>query len=208
MNFFGAQKLQDDVFCLTQERDFFQSRYLEQVSQIQDMNQKMEAYRKEIDRLRQELLNQSTTIEEGEEKKTEDVSEVLQALTIVPDEGALQAPLDELDGSNDEEKKESDDESEEEERENESEEEESDEEGEVEDDVEEDTEANDIRQNAAKLLQWADYRTTSRTSLSAQKESEKEEGSEDTESFSQSDQSVDSIESRDDARKEHVGGVY
>ena len=33
MHFFGAQQLQDDDFS---------SRYLEQVSQIQDMNQKME----------------------------------------------------------------------------------------------------------------------------------------------------------------------
>jgi len=52
----GNQKLRDEVFCLTQERDFFQSKYLEQVSVIQEMKKNAARSRKEIDRLRQELM--------------------------------------------------------------------------------------------------------------------------------------------------------
>jgi len=58
---FGNQKLQDEVFCRTQERDFFQSKYLEQISKLQYMKNKLENYKKEINRLRRELLSRSPT---------------------------------------------------------------------------------------------------------------------------------------------------
>ena len=31
---FGKGKLQDEIFCLTEERDYFQSKFLEQVNEI------------------------------------------------------------------------------------------------------------------------------------------------------------------------------
>lgn len=167
MGVFGTKKLQDDVFCLTQERDFFQSRYLEQVSQIQDMKQEMETYRKEINRLRHELLNQSLHTS----KITEDIT--LRSMTIVagvsPEnepETASQTEDEEVHGAENEEESED----------------------------EEDTEAIDIRQNAAKLLQWADYRTTARTTSPAKETQDRGDEDSATESYSESDQSADSIE--------------
>jgi electron transfer flavoprotein alpha/beta subunit len=60
---------------------------LEQVSQIQEaMKQEMEAYRKEIDRLRLELLNQSVQAASLEEKTAEDVT--LRSMTIVANVGS------------------------------------------------------------------------------------------------------------------------
>ena len=38
---FGIQKLQDQVFCLTEERDYFQAKFLEQVSEIQALKDEL-----------------------------------------------------------------------------------------------------------------------------------------------------------------------
>jgi hypothetical protein len=171
MGVFGTKKLQDDVFCLTQERDFFQSRYLEQVSQIQDMKQEMESYRKEINRLRLELLNQSAHSLSLQDKITEDIA--LRSMTIVAgtspeneSETASKTKDEEVDGD----------------------------EREVEGSTEDDAEALDIRQNAAKLLQWADYRTTVRTSPAKETKEQNDEDSA-TESYSESDRSAGSVDS-------------
>lgn len=173
---FGTKKLHDDVFCLTQERDFFQSRYLEQVSQIQDMKQEMEAYRKEIDRLRLELLSQSVQTASLEEKTAEDVT--LRSMTIVADVGAekeLEKDLDVTSQLGDEEGQYEENERDEEEE-------------------KETSDAVDIRQNAAKLLQWANYRTSARTSGSPGKVMKDQDEDSATESYSQSDRSAASIE--------------
>jgi hypothetical protein len=53
---FGVQKLQDQIFCLTEERDFFQGKYLEQVSEIVNLKEQLLQSRKEIARLRSELM--------------------------------------------------------------------------------------------------------------------------------------------------------
>lgn len=170
MGVFGTQKLQDEVFCLTQERDFFQSRYLEQVSQIQDMKQEMESYRKEINRLRLELLNQSAHACSLQDKITEDMT--LRSMTIV---AGFNSPENES-GTASKAKDEEED----------------GDESDVEGNTEEDAEALDIRQNAAKLLQWADYRTTARTSPAKETKDVDEDSA--TESYSESDRSAASVE--------------
>lgn len=53
---FGLKKLQDQIFCLTEERDFFQGKYLEQVSEIVNLKEQLLQSRKEIARLRKELM--------------------------------------------------------------------------------------------------------------------------------------------------------
>jgi hypothetical protein len=143
MMVFGQKKLQDEVFCVTQERDFFRSKYLEQVSEIQQMKSDMERSRKEIQRLRQELLDNSLDIsdishEEKSEAQAEQMAQTSLADTI--DAGGQQAPPKELR----QEPSESEDEGD----------------GDCEEKEEVNDEAADIRQNAAKLLQWANYRTS------------------------------------------------
>jgi hypothetical protein len=58
---FGLQKLQNTIFCLTEERDYFQSRFLEQVSEIQALKNELIAAKKEISRLRQEVMNNNSS---------------------------------------------------------------------------------------------------------------------------------------------------
>jgi hypothetical protein len=154
MGVFTNGKLKDDVFCLTQERDFFQSRYLEQVSQIQDMKQEIEAYRKEIDRLRQELLNQQSGPANLEDKSIEDIA--LRSMTIITESKLKINDEHDTDSVTDSESVDSPDDDNEEREDHITVKEKS--EG-------DDDEISDIRQNAAKLLQWANYRTSVRGGL-------------------------------------------
>ena len=55
------QKLQDQVFCLQEERNYFQAKYLEQVSELQALREDLGKAKKEIVRLRQELMDTHTT---------------------------------------------------------------------------------------------------------------------------------------------------
>lgn len=50
--------LQDDLFCVKEERDFFESKYLEQVSEIKAMKDELAKSKKEIRRLRMFLMEQ------------------------------------------------------------------------------------------------------------------------------------------------------
>lgn len=52
-------QLQNDVFCLTEERDYFQTKFLEQVSEIANLKDQLKNAKKEIDKLRLELMQQS-----------------------------------------------------------------------------------------------------------------------------------------------------
>ena len=54
---FGKGKLQDEIFCLTEERDYFQSKFLEQVNEIAALKDQLGRARKEIDKLRMELMH-------------------------------------------------------------------------------------------------------------------------------------------------------
>jgi len=174
---FGSQKLQDEIFCLTQERDFFQSKFLEQVSQIQELKLQAERSRKEISRLRRELMKtghsgrvsidssvvDKTTDEAGENRVDDAVlsdlsSESIGRFVSNRSEQSCSRPTAAAEIKKDEdltEKTYVDDE---------------------EDDDEDDDAAimdNDsqaaldlsIRQDAAKLLNWADYRESARTSV-------------------------------------------
>mmetsp|Transcript_6177 Transcript_6177/g.15283 ORF Transcript_6177/g.15283 Transcript_6177/m.15283 type:complete len:254 (+) Transcript_6177:429-1190(+) len=51
-------ELQDDLFCLQEERDYFQSKFLEQVSEIKAMKDELAKSKKEIRRLRMFLMDQ------------------------------------------------------------------------------------------------------------------------------------------------------
>lgn len=149
MMVFGQKKLQDEVFCVTQERDFFRSKYLEQVSEIQQMKSDMERSRKEILRLRQELLDNSVDMSDGdEEEKKDDLVDQMAHISLNNVEDGQQSPPE----LRQEPSESADDE-----------EEDDDENGEETEDFGNDDDSDehaDIRQNAAKLLQWANYRTS------------------------------------------------
>ena len=51
-------ELQDELFCMQEERDYFQAKFLEQVSQIKAMQTELEKSKKEIRRLRMFLMEQ------------------------------------------------------------------------------------------------------------------------------------------------------
>ena len=50
---------QDDVFCLTEERNYFQSKYLEQISEITAMKEELTKAKREIQKLREEVMTAS-----------------------------------------------------------------------------------------------------------------------------------------------------
>jgi len=54
---FGNQKLKDELFCVREERNYFQAKYLEQVSELHALKQELAHAKHEIRRLRLELMN-------------------------------------------------------------------------------------------------------------------------------------------------------
>ena len=58
---FGLQKMQDELFCMTEERNYFQGKYMEQISEIADLKDQLSKARREILRLRGELMEGSST---------------------------------------------------------------------------------------------------------------------------------------------------
>ena len=145
---FGIQKLQDQVFCLTEERDYFQGKFLEQVSEIQALKEELRKAKKQISRMRDELIKNScsqlsppatpkhaahddddSTLSSHDEdhEQVETADDILNQATTTEDD----SEHDNDDSDNDS--------------------------------------AKDIRQSAEKLLQWATYRssvTSSRNSSS------------------------------------------
>ncbi len=132
----NTTKLQNDVFCLTEERDYFQAKFLEQVSEIASLKEELQKSKKEIARLRLELMEQGSSqpsrnvVDYGDskppqhrlqEEKKDDVDDGDDASTI----SSLHA-----------------------------------------DEQDDDDSAKDIRQSAEKLLQWASYRSVQRTAPS------------------------------------------
>ena len=53
---FGIQELRNQIEAVTEERNFFQSKYLEQVSLLQDLQNELKKSKREINRLREELM--------------------------------------------------------------------------------------------------------------------------------------------------------
>ena len=58
---FANKKLQDELFCVREERNFFESRYTESVSEIQSLKTELQQAKQEIQRLRTQVLQQSGT---------------------------------------------------------------------------------------------------------------------------------------------------
>eukprot|EP00977_Amphora_coffeiformis_P022943 scaffold11972_cov134-Amphora_coffeaeformis.AAC.4 len=56
---FGVQKLKDEIEGLREEKDFFRSKFLEQVSEISALKDALARSEKEVGRLRRELMGQS-----------------------------------------------------------------------------------------------------------------------------------------------------
>lgn len=171
---FGLQKLQDDLFCMTEERNYFQGKYTEQVSELAALKEELRKARKEILRLRGELMESSSTAMFGDDASLHESSALFQTPPKSNRRRSRRATL-----GVEEEKKDGDSlvvdellaqkssqedgvDHGEDEDENYDDEEENDD-----NDDEEDREAKDIRQSAEKLLQWASYRSYTRSSSSA-----------------------------------------
>jgi uncharacterized membrane protein YgaE (UPF0421/DUF939 family) len=74
MNFFNQHNdLKDQLFCLREERNFFQSKYTEQVKEIEALKKQLELASNEILRLRSQVMQQRNETDDyaEEEKKTE-----------------------------------------------------------------------------------------------------------------------------------------
>jgi hypothetical protein len=174
---FGLGKLQDDVFCLTEERDYFQEKFLQQVSEIASLKDDLRNAKKEISKLREELMEPSMTslsnlpLEDTEEQPS-DTNNIDIDTDNTP---APQIPKSKESDDDDDDDDDasslttSDEGSEEDEKEDHANTINSPFSHHANMEEEEDTEAKDIRQSAAKLLQWASYRSsvvTTRTAAS------------------------------------------
>lgn len=164
---FGLQKIQDELFCMTEERNYFQGKYLEQVSEIVALKEELRKARRETLKLRGELMETSSSCLMADDaswhesasfqtppknnrrrsrRSSSAVGEEHQEEKKEPEEGsnsAQQQPTEEeveSDAVDDQNEYDEDDNS------------------------DEDTEAADIRQSAEKLLQWASYRSYNRSS--------------------------------------------
>lgn len=60
MVFGNQQRLQNDVFCLKEERDFFQEKFLEQISEIGALKSELQNYKREVLKLREEVMTASS----------------------------------------------------------------------------------------------------------------------------------------------------
>lgn len=163
---FGLQKIQDELFCMTEERNYFQGKYLEQVSEIVALKEELRKARRETLKLRGELMETSSSCLMADDaswhestsfqtppknnrrrsrRTSSAVAEEHQEEKKEAEEGsssAQQQPTEEeVDDAADDQNEYDDD-----------------------DDSDEDTEAADIRQSAEKLLQWASYRSYNRSS--------------------------------------------
>lgn len=175
MVFGSISKLQDQVFCLTEERDYFQGKFLEQVSEIAALKDQLGRSRKEIDRLRMELMARG--LEDNDEDgsdRNEDNNLNISSVAL-PSPSASSSPRHHVQTPTSEKKmkkmhkpdEEINDDTSELTNEDDcgsNEEDEEVERGQEKDD--EDKEADEIRQSAEKLLQWASYRSLTRTSAS------------------------------------------
>lgn len=160
----GNKKLQDNVFCLTEERNYFQSKYLEQISEISALQNELANSKREIQKLRHEVMSGSVAaMSIKDENKEEDASTITlqtterQPASVGPD-GVPEPNL--IDKENQGEKEE----------EEHFDADESYTSSEEEEEEEEQDEKKKLRSDAEKLLQWADYResvTGGRTSLTS-----------------------------------------
>ncbi|KAL3936292.1 MAG: hypothetical protein SGBAC_008359 [Bacillariaceae sp.] len=172
-------KLKDDVFCLTEERNYFQSKYLEQISEITAMKEELSKAKREIHKLREEVMTASVASMSLNETKEEDASTLLthdeylerqaQAvnISISSSSNELLNPTTTSHGPEEEEEKKEDDTAELEESDQSEQEEDNASTTTTGTSDEEEDEQAALRKNAEKLLQWADYRSSRRSSMSS-----------------------------------------
>jgi hypothetical protein len=135
---FGLQKLQNDLFCVTEERNFFESKYLAQTNEIEALKEQLKNSKRDVSRLRDELMTREEHENDGrmspltldETLDEEDDEEELQERPSLFEGDVDNASLNSIGEDND-----------------------------AEEEEEENDEEEDIRKSAAKLLQWADYRS-------------------------------------------------
>lgn len=160
---FGLKKMQDELFCMTEERNYFQGKYLEQVSEIVALKEELRKARREILKIRGELMESSSTTLFAEDSVQDSSEFQTPTKTNRRQSRRVSCAISE---EHQEEKKESDNLDEHGESGEQEETDVTDDHDDENDDHddEEDTEAADIRQSAEKLLQWASYRSYARTS--------------------------------------------
>lgn len=166
---FGTnKKLQDDLFCLTEERDYFQGKFLEQVSEIAALKDELAKSKKEITKLRQQLMDTSmssniSSSPDATSPKSSNANKSRPSLSSKRNHDTEEndEEAEEANHASDGHEDHNDDESAHTTSQDESvDEEESDNDDDDEIEDEEDRKAQDIRQSAEKLLQWATYRSS------------------------------------------------
>jgi hypothetical protein len=184
----NAQKLENDVFCLTEERNYFQSKYLEQISELTALHNELTNAKREIQKLRTEVMTNSVaSMSIKDDTKEEDASTLTTRLTLEEPNERQQVSISSSSGNSDtalvdnqevqvegeEEKKEeidkklpATDDVQEDESDSQSvkyDEEESDSQSVVDEEDSEEEEVDEktkLRMDAERLLQWADYRSS------------------------------------------------
>jgi len=158
--------LKNDLFCIQEERDYFEGKFLEQVSELQAVKEDLKQAKKEIRRLRTALM-ETSEVEQPQQRlprqhdATDDdsqhqIAEEDDASSLTADDELEEVRNRQEDGSfqtTPSKAKYSD------EKANDA----------ANEEDEEDEEEEDVRKSAAQLLQWASYR--SRTSLSTSQRS-------------------------------------
>jgi hypothetical protein len=138
--------LRDEIFCLTEERNFFRTKLLESVSEMTALQKELQAQKRQVDRLRRELLesskrnliNPNASVGGGVDgekivAKPDETEDSTMSSTAVSES---RLPIHNADDDDDEHI-----------------------------DTDADS-AKGIRQSAEKLLQWASYRSSLRSTLS------------------------------------------
>jgi hypothetical protein len=151
------QKLQNDVFCLTEERDYFQEKFLSQVSEIAFLKDELGQAKKEINKLRTEILQGQVPVQvqlqvpphkQQKQPRPEPEQELDQSTSSLTSHDEEEEDEDEED--DDEKEDDQDPQSKESQPE----------------ELSDEQDLRNIRQSAEKLLQWASYRSSVRTPTS------------------------------------------
>ena len=155
--------LKNDLFCIQEERDYFEGKFLEQVSELQAVKEELKQAKKEIRRLRTALMETGELEQpqqrlhrehdDNDDDSQHHIAEEDDASSLTADDELEEVRNRQEDGSfqtTPSKSKYSDEKA-------------------NDDANEEDEEEEDVRKSAAQLLQWASYR--SRTSLSTSQRS-------------------------------------
>jgi hypothetical protein len=168
----NVEKLHNEIFCLKQERNFFKEKYTDQLNDIQDLQDSVKRGKKEIDRLRDELIKLA---QQTREPPAEDEESLTETDINIHETSVSVASVDEANSEITKEQNRSKLENISEEDGSVTTEDDDDESSEGgEESAEEDNEMVDIRANAAKMLIWANYQC-SRNSQSVMSDAVEEE---------------------------------